>query len=370
MKKTYIVAVLLLAPTVVTSQIDVSGQSAVQFYKSAPTTSPRSLSGGRPSFSLETDFFLDGYVNDNVVGLVNARILSNGSVYFDYVAVRLANLTPLNLNVLAGKFDLPFGNLGARLFPRQNPLFGLPVIYEYRTALPSHVSHESDILAARGTGSGMYLLDGGMYDIGAMIYGSWGIVDYAFAVTNGTVSETSYGGGNTNSDVEKLFRLSVTPFVGLTVGGAYAWGAYLEEPSSPPIRAINVNSYDQRAAELDVEFSRGYGVLYAEGMYSAYQVPLETRDAEFGVLGFSVEGKYTLMPRLYGALRLSGLRFGNALLSGTDQPWDYDVTEWEGGLGYFLYKDVLLKFVRRETRTHGGSMPKDNLTALQIVVAY
>ncbi|MGA9120991.1 MAG: hypothetical protein WB699_16615 [Bacteroidota bacterium] len=370
MNKTCIAAALLLAPVIATSQIVVSGQTAVQFYKSAATTSPRSMNSGRPSFGLESDLFLDGYVNDNVAGLVNARVLDNGSAYFDYVAIRLANLTPLNLNILAGKFDLPFGNLGERIFPRQNPLFGLPVLYDYRTALPARVTTERDILAAEGSGSGMYLLDGGIYDIGMMVCGSFGIVDYAVAVTSGTISETSYGGGNTNSDFGKLIRLAVTPFVGLTVGGAYAWGPYLEETSTSLPRAIDVNTYNQRAMEFDIEFSRGYGVLNAEGVYSTYQVPLETNDETFRVLGFSVEGKYTVMPRLYLALRLSGMHFGEALLGGTEQPWDYDVTEFEGGLGYFLYKDVLLKLVRRETRIHGTTMPKDNLTVLQLVVAY
>jgi hypothetical protein len=370
MMKTCIVTALLFVPAVAAAQIGVTGQTAVQFYKSAPTTSQRCISNGRPSFGLEADFFLDGYVNDNVAGLLNARIGDNGSVYIDYAAIRLANLTPIGLNVLAGKFDLPFGNLGERLFPRKNLLFGLPVIYEYRTALPTQLSTEAEILAARGTGSGIHLLDGGMYDIGTMVYGSFGILDYAVAVTSGTISETSYGGGNTNSDFGKLFRLAITPFAGLTVGSAYTWGAYLEEPNAPPPRSIDVNTYNQRAAELDIEFSRGHAVLYAEGVYSTYKVPLETRDEDFNVLGYSVEGKYTVLPRLYVALRLSGLHFGNAMLGGTEQPWDYDVTEWEGGLGYFLAKDVLLKAVRRESRIHGGTMPKDNLTVLQLVVAY
>ncbi len=361
---------LLLAPGIAVGQVVVNGQAAVQYYKSAPTTSPLCLSDGRPSFGLEADLFLDGYVNENVAALLNARIEDNGGIYFDYVAIRLTDLTPLHLNMLAGKFDLPFGNLGERRYPRKNFLFGLPVIYEYRTALPSQVTTEATILAAQGNGTGMRLLDGGMYDIGGMVYGSFGIADYAVAVSSGTISETSYGGGNTNSDLGKLLRVAITPVTGLTIGGAYTWGAYLEEPYAPPPRAIDVNAYTQQAAELDVEFSRGHAVVYAEGVYSTYRVPLETRDENFKVLGFSIEGKYTVMPRLYAAIRLSGLDFGNVLLGGTVQPWDYDVTEWEGGLGYFLDKDVLLKVVRRESRIHGGTFPKDNLTVVQLVVAY
>jgi hypothetical protein len=67
---------------------------------------------------------------------------------------------------------------------------------------------------------------------------------------------------------------------------------------------------------------------------------------------------------------VSGLEFGNVRSGGIEQQWDYNVVEWEGGLGYFVDKDVLLKAVRRETRILGGSGPKDNLTVVQLVVAY
>ena len=361
---------VFLSPLPALAQVVLSGQTAVQFFKSAPTQSQRSVNSGRSSFGLESDLFIDGRVNENVAGLLNARITDDGYVRFDYLAIRLANLTPLGLNLQAGKFDLPFGNLGERRFPRKNLLFGLPVIYEYRTALPDHVPTESEILMNQGRGTGIRLLDGGMYDLGVMLFGSVGVVDYALAVTSGTVSETAYGGGNSNSDLGKVFRLAITPITGFTIGGAYSWGAYLEETNKPLPRTIDVNTYNERAAEVDIEYSRGYMVLYGEGVYAAWQVPLETHDDEFKALGFYLEGKYTVLPRLYVAMRLSGLHFGNALLGGSQQSWDSDITEWEGGMGYFLDRDVLLKLVRRETRMHGGSMPKDNLTALQLTVAY
>ncbi len=372
MNKLICAGILLIVslPTGASAQIVTSGQMGVDFYRSAPTTSQRSVNSGRPSFGFEGDFFLDGFVNDNVVGLVNARVTETGYLSFDYLAIRLSDLTPLGLTVQVGKFDLPFGNLGERRYPRRNLLFGLPVIYDYRMSLPDHVPTEAEILSHRGAGAGMRLLDGGMYDLGAMVSGSAGIVDYALAVTSGTVSATTYGGGNTNSDVGKILRLAVTPFTGLTVGGAYAWGAYLEEYSTAPTRPVDVNTYNQRAAEVDVEFSRGHLVTYAEGVTSTWAVPLDTRDEQLKALGYSMEAKYTIIPRLHAALRLSGLHFGSALLGGTEQPWDYDVTEWEGGVGYFLDRDVLLKLVRRETRIHGGSFPKDNLTVLQLAIAF
>jgi hypothetical protein len=370
-KKAFVLIIVLTFVRVPAfGQVVLSGQTAVQFLKSAPTNSPRVVNSGRPAFGLATNLFIDGYVSDNVVALSNVSMYGSGYVSFDYLAIRLANLIPLGLNLQAGKFDLPFGNLAERRFPRKNPLFGLPLIYEYRTALPDHVTTGAEILASQGHGAGMILLDGGMYDLGVMLFGSVGVLDYTFALTSGTISATSYGGQSSNSDLGKLLRIAVTPITGLTIGGAYTWGAYLEEPYSAPPRNIDFNSYDQRAAEVDFEFSSGHVMVYGEGVYSSWQVPLETRDENFKLLGYYLESKYTLFPRFYAALRFSGLHFGNAVLAGAQGPWDHDVTEWEGGVGYFLEKDVLLKLVRRETRIHGGTMPKDNLTVLQLAVAY
>ena len=215
----------------------------------------------------------------------------------------------------------------------------------------------------------MRLLDLGMYHTGVMVFGSAGIVDYAAALTTGTVSTTSYSTHNYTSDLGKVVRIAVTPFTGLTIGGAYDWGAYLQSAYPLPGNE-DESAYKERAAEADLEFSRGHAVFFAEAVTSTFTVPVTTGDQDLRVMGYYAEGKYTLMPRLYAALRVSGLHFGNAVLGTVAGPWDYDIVEWEGGLGFFIDRDVLLKAVRRETRTRGGSDPKDSLTALQLVVAY
>jgi hypothetical protein len=379
MTRTGIAALLCLSalPPALPAQVVLSGQTAAEFYKSAVTQSPRAVDNGRPSFGWDTQLFVDGTVSEHVSALANIRATNVDAVTFDYIAIRITDVTPLGLNFQAGKFDLPFGNLGERRFPRENLLFGLPAIYEYRTALPDHFSPgsdnlvipERDIIAGSGQGRGMRLLDLGMYHPGAMIFGSAGVLDYAFAVTTGTVSTSSYSSDNYNSDLGKVARLAVTPLTGLTIGGAYAWGAYMQEAYPVP-GGENAGAYTQRAAEADIEFSRGHAVLYGEAVTSTYAVPLTTGDQDLHVFGYYVEGKYTLMPRLYAALRFSGLQFGNIRTGGIDEPWDYDLVEWEGGFGYFIDKDVLLKAVRRETRIRGGSGPKDNLSVIQLVVSY
>jgi len=368
--RTLFVCLLCSVPVQGIAQVSLGGQVSADFLKSAPTQSQRVFDAGRPSFGWEADLFADGKITDNVAFLGNVRITDDEYVHIDYLAIRIADLTPLGLTFQAGEFDLPFGNLGERRYPRRNPFFHLPLIHEYRTALPDYLPSEPYLAASRGRGYGMRLLDEGMYDVGAMISGSYGILDYAFAVSIGTVSATAYGSPNANSDLGKVFRLAITPMTGLTIGAACAWGAYLYEPGQPPPRNVDVNTYQQKAAEIDLEFSRGHFVLNGQAVYNTWPVPLTDRDVNLSVFGYYLEGRYTLFPGFYLAVRSSGLRFADALLQGISQPWDYNVTEWEGAAGYFLDRDVLLKLVRTETRIWGGTYPKDNLTALQLVVAF
>jgi hypothetical protein len=94
------------------------------------------------------------------------------------------------------------------------------------------------------------------------------------------------------------------------------------------------------------------------------------RTENFRAGGFSLEGKYTIIPRLYLAARFGRLRFNNVLLNGTSQLWDYPVASLEAGFGYFIDRNALIKLVRRETRIDGGTHPRDNVTALQFAVSF
>lgn len=372
MKRNFIALVLIvtLIPPAGISQITFSGQAAAEFLKSSPAKSQRTVNWGRPSFLWESTLFVDGEISEHATAFLTIRTAQERAFNIDFAAIRLMDLTPLHLNFQAGRFDLPFGNLGERRYPRRNFLYGLPLIYEYETSLPDRPATDQEILAARGHGGGMPLLDEGLYDLGAMLFGTWGPVDYALAAIGGTVSSTTYATGNTNSDVGMVARLSVTPVTGFVIGAAYAQGAYMGDYSQPAPWGVDVNEYRQQAVELDVEFSRGHAVFYGEAVLSRWPVPLPAGDQNLDLFGYYVEGKYTLIPRLYIAARVSGLLFGKATLGGLKQAWDYDVAEFEGGFGYFIDRDVLLKVVRRETRTYGGTYPKDGLTVLELAVAY
>ena len=184
------------------------------------------------------------------------------------------------------------------------------------------------------------------------------------------MSTAAYGNQNINNDFGKILRVAVTPLTGLTIGGAYSWGAYMYDQNQVSPGYENLNQYTQSDAELDIAFSRGHFVFYGEGVYANWKVPLRAGDENLGAFGYYLEGKYTFIPRFYGALRFSGLWFNNVLLYGVNQRWDFNVAEWEGGLGYFVERNVVVKLVRRESRIRGGSGPKDNLTVMQLAVGF
>jgi len=155
-----------------------------------PISEPRVVNKGTATFGWRFDLFIDAKVTDNVFVLANTRSFEDDPISIDYAAVRIVDLAGLGINFQMGKFDMPFGNLAERRFPSRNFLYGLPLIYEYRMSLTNQVPGRQEVMSNRGKGVGMRLLDLGIYDIGAMLYGDLGRLHYAVAGSNGTISST------------------------------------------------------------------------------------------------------------------------------------------------------------------------------------
>ncbi|MEX2088883.1 MAG: hypothetical protein WEB62_03890 [Bacteroidota bacterium] len=369
MKRTFFL-VFLAGVLPLSAQVQWSGEVSAYLAKSDRSQNPRVINKGIPTFGWRFDLFLDGVITENVFALANLRVMEDEHVYLDYAALRVTDLASLGINLQVGKFDMPFGNLGERRFPERNFLYGLPIIYEYRMALPGSVVTKAELLNSRGRGVGMRLIDYGVYDMGAMIFGDVGPLHYAVAVSNGTISSSYSQALNANDDFNKILRLAYTPMLGLTIGGSASMTAYLPAEGKPIPRGGSVEDYVQRIGEVDLEFSRGRFRFFGQAVYSEWDVPLDTQDEKLSVLGFYAEAKYTWVPRWYTAARVSGLRFSQHDFQGVQRRWDYDMLEVEAGIGYALDRNAVVKLVRRETRTLGITDPHDNLTVLQFAVAF
>jgi hypothetical protein len=144
------------------AQVSLSGETAIGVVKTAPSQAQRSVNNGLAFFGWQTDLFFSANITEDIGVLTDLRAADDRDPAIDYLAIRLSNILPLHLTLDAGKIDLPFGNLGDRRYPRRNALYGLPLMYEYRTNLPNYYIRDVDLLAYRGRGSGMRLRDRGL----------------------------------------------------------------------------------------------------------------------------------------------------------------------------------------------------------------
>ena len=362
------IAAILVVP--LSAQVQWTGGASANALKSARTTSVRVVNQGNPTFGWRFDLFLDGKVTDNVSVIVRTRTSDDEMINFDYAALRITNLADLGFSFQMGKFDMPFGNLADRRYPAKDFLYGLPLIYEYRTSLPNQVPTRGEVLNGRWKGTGMRLLDLGINDLGAMISGDAGKVHYAVAVANGTVSSTSTHPENEDFDFNKILRLAYTPITGLTIGASAAMSAYLGGGGRSLPRDMESLHYQQMIGELDVEFNRDKLMFNGEAVYSRWTVPFENEDTDLWTIGYNAEAKYTWIPRFYTAVRVGGLVFSRLNLEGSSPRWDNNVLEVEAGVGYSIDRNTLVKLVRRETRTLEVTGPRDNLTVLQLAVSF
>jgi hypothetical protein len=354
----------------VLSQVQLSGEASAYGLKSSRSQNQRIVNKGTATFGWRFDLFVDAKVTDNVFVLANSRSSEENPLSIDYAAIRITDFAGLGFNFQMGKFDMPFGNLAERRFPTKNFLYGLPLIYEYRMSLTNQVVGRLEVLNNRGKGVGMRLLDFGIYDIGAMLYGDLGSLHYAIAGSNGTVSSAGSGQLNQNGDFNKLVRLAYTPMMGLTFGASAAMGAYLADGGKPLPREEMSNHYQQLIGEADIEFSRDRFLLNGEAVYSQWTVPFENEDTKLSVIGYYAEAKYTWFPRFYTAARVGGLIFSKLTIGDTSPRWDNNVFEVEAGIGYHIDRNTIIKIVRRETRTPEITGVRDNLTVLQLAVSF
>ncbi len=361
------------------AQLDIYGQISPSYAQSSKSTPQLTFNEGRPTFLWRLDLFADAYVTDRVTAYVNIRSQQDQIMNIDYLAIRITDISPLGFNIQAGKFDMPFGNLYSRRFPADNFLFGLPLIYQYHTVVMSNYifPDAQAMLHRRGQGgspdlpSSMSILDRGIYGTGVMLFGSIGIIDYFAALMNGTVSNTgSYGNSlNVNNDIGKLLRVTVTPLFGLTIGGSVSWGSYLSDTIENYLPDYtSAEDYKQFIGSIDIEYTRGHIQFFSQALYNSWQYPNIIDD--LNVFGYYAETKYTFRPRWFIAARVNQMLFSNITVDGINQRWDYNVLQVEGGIGFAIDRNTLVKAVYKESTLYGPERNSNFMFALQMVTRF
>lgn len=381
-------AILLLSLLAITAasnaQLVVSGQASASFVKSNNGFSQYSVDGGRPTFLWRWDLFTDAVISDHLTFLTNMRLLQDQVPHIDLFALRYTDIASSGISLQAGQIDIPFGNLGERRFPKQNPFIDLPLMNEHITAL-CESDYKVWVFFPKFAieGDGVRILDEGLYDLGVKAYTSVGIVDVAAAVINGMISTTgtySPQGLNSNGDLGKVVRLAVTPMTGLTIGAAYAYGSFMKDESGDSASAIyreSPDEYPQEIAEADVDFSFGH---FSSDAMVAYNIWHYIHGKELRALCYNAEVQYAFTPRLTAAARVGGLQFNTISDMVTSYgfvprpytgKWDHDVFRLEGAVGWKFAPELLMKVCYQINRTYDmPNDPVDNVFAVQTVVTF
>lgn len=321
---------------------------------------------------------------DRVTLLGEVRSENWGAVRPYGLYVRIRPWMGRVFDIQAGRIPPTFGTFGRRSYAADNPLIGYPLAYQYLTSLrPDAVpATPDDLLAMRGRGwrssfpvgasnpdRGLPLVSAFRWDTGVQVRVGAEPVEVSAAVTTGTLSNPRVEDDNGGKQFSA--RVNVRPAVGLIVGASAAHGAYVNRAvvrELPP--ELRHRDYSQQAFGLDVEYSRGYWLLRAEGLVSEWKVPLArwSRPVEpLRAAALMVEGRYKIVPGLYAAARYDRLEFNR--IEGTRRvaPWEAPVRRIEVGGGYYLRRNLLAKIVYQRNDRETSRFGRLNAGAAQLL---
>lgn len=267
------------------------------------------------------------------------------------------------VDVQAGRIPPTFGAFGRRVYGSGNLLIGYPLAYQYLTSLRSDslpaTADDLFRMRARGwqssfplgsplPGPGLPLISAFRWDTGIQVrVGGDGLFGIAGAVTTGTLSNPQVRDDNGGKQV--VARAQFRPVFGLVLGVSGARGAWLNEEAIRGVLREPGERLTQRAAGLDVEYSRDHWLVRGEVIRSAWSLPRTIGAgglANLGAAALSLEGRYRLGPRLFVVARADRLGFSriSAALNGSaPTPWDAPVRRIEAGGGWYLQRNLVAR---------------------------
>jgi hypothetical protein len=273
------------------------------------------------------------------------------------------------LNLEAGKFAAPVGNFIPRSSARKNPLTTFPLMYDQVTTFmkksdtPANVLGRRDKPAVKDWRVPIYRE---LYGVGGMVFGTWKDLTCSFAVMNTApaswVFQWPLHAGDFR-DPNYYLHLSYAVDASVSVGGSLSRGPYDRQDATGIPAGHDTGDYPQTLAGVDVHYAIGDIDVYAEAYWTQIQAPLIDN---LDLWAWYVEGKYTFLPGLFGALRLAQMIYGNIDdAAGVSHQWDRNLTRVEVGGGYFFTRNLFTKATLQLNYTMGGREPNDHLFMVQ-----
>jgi hypothetical protein len=289
-----------------------------------------------------------------LVGEVRSEDMEEPTTYAAYVRVRPWRTHAFDIQ--AGRIPPTFGAFARNSYGTGNPVIGYPLAYQYLTSLRTDAipATADDLLRmrARGwrssfpigstiAGPGVPLITAFEWDTGVQVSWKTGPLEVASAITNGTLSSPRVSDDNSGKQVTA--RAAVTPAVGLILGVSAARGAWLSRD------VAGSASPAQRAVGADVEYSRDHWIARGEMIWTRWEFPSPLAPSPSRAVSAAaawVEGRYRMTPRVFLAARADRLGFSElrgTLIQPDGAEWDAPVRRLEGGIGYYVQRNLVLR---------------------------
>jgi hypothetical protein len=298
--------------------------------------------------------------------------------------LRLRPWLERSLDIQVGVVPPVFGRFARHDYAGENPLPGLPMVYQYTTTLRQDAVPASaeELLSKRGQGwrvrysvgsaypgPGVPLASAEVWDTGVQARIGRRPLSLAVSLTQGTLSYPLVRDDNDGKQLAA--RLAWTPGPELTLGASASRGEFLSREVTELLPPEAGTSFHQSAIGVDVEYARGYWILRAEGLWSRWRLPAldETRiETPQDTLGAYLEARYKIRPGLFAAGRVGLLSFNTLAASSGVETWDADVTRMEIGIGYSPHPQVLLKASGQYNWRDAGYVQREGLVAAQVAL--
>ncbi len=277
-------------------------------------------------------------------------------------------------NLELGKFSAPVGNFIPRSEARKNPLATWPLVYDQpttfmkKTDTPAAVLGRRDRVVVKDWRVPIYRE---LYGVGGMVFGTWNRLTYSFAVMNTApgswVFQWPLHAGDFR-DPNYYLRLSYAVDASLTVGTSLSRGPYDRQDARGIPSNRDTGDFPQTMAGVDLQYAIGAVELFAEAYWTRFKAPLID---DLDLWSWYVEGKYTFLPGLFGALRLAQVQYGEIDdAAGVSHQWARNVVRVEFGGGYYFTRNFFTKATMQLNYTMGGREPHDNLFIWQIGLTF
>lgn len=324
--------------------------------------------------------FLDGFYGEWLAWSVEARA-DHGSPFIDDEAVNarleqywLRVTAEPAVNFQAGKFPAPVGNFIPRHHPRSNPLTTFPLPYDHVTTFMYKLDSAAVILGRRDlpdVKDWRVPIWQAVYGTGAMAFGKAGGLNYSAAVMNSAPGTWPFEWDLHSGDFRYpnfYLRASYDVDISTKVGASWSRGPYDRKDALGIPSGRNAGDFPQTLAGVDVEFSKGDFDLFAEFFWTRFEAPAAD---DMDLYSYYVEGKYTVLPGLFGAARFAQMFFGEIRnAAGQWTQWDRNHTRFELGGGYFFTRNLYLKATGQFNFTHGGREPDDHMLMVQLGLGF